>query len=76
MSSKVSRTVTSTKCVSQRCLSDEWDILLTNFEPVERTQEKTKYLVYQCEFINFQALFQHKYYSSNNTHFQVQVLCF
>ena len=50
-------------------LSDESDILLTTFGPSQITQYKIKEVVYQGEFINFQILFQHKYYGSNNTHF-------
>ena len=69
MSRKVSRTVNSAKDVSQRRLSDEWDILLTTFGTEESTHEKTKEVLYQGEFINFQVLFQHNYYASNNTLF-------
>ena len=68
-SRKVVRTDTSTQDVYHSRLSDELDILLNKFEPSEITQEKTKQLVYQGEFINFQVMFQHKYYASNNTHF-------
>ena len=50
-------------------LSDESGILLKTFGPSESTQYKIKEVVYQGEFINFQVLFQHKYYASNNTHF-------
>ena len=53
MSRKVARTDTSTKDVSQSCLSDKSDILLTTFGPSESTQYKTKEKVYQGEFISF-----------------------
>ena len=69
MSSKVASAATSTRDVSQIRLIGELDILLTTFRPAESTKDETKEVVYQIEFINFQVLFQHKYYSSNNTHF-------
>ena len=69
MSRKVASTDNSIEDVSRSSLSDESDILLTTFVPAERTQDKTKEVVYQGEFINLQVLFQHKYYASNNTHF-------
>ena len=69
MSSKVARTYPSTKDVSKIRSSDELNIMLTTFGPSESTQYKTKSVVYQGEFINFQVLFQHKHYAYNNTHF-------
>ena len=68
-SSKVASTVTSSNNVSQSCLSNESDILLKNFGPAEITQDETKKVVDQGEFINFRLLFQNKYYASNNTNF-------
>ena len=53
MSRKLARTDTSTKDVSQSRLSDESDILLTTFRPAESTQDKTKEVVYQGDFISF-----------------------
>ena len=47
MSSKLARTTNSTKDVSQIRVSDELDILLTTFGPVESTQEATKKVVDQ-----------------------------
>ena len=61
MSRNVSRTATTTKDVSQWYLSDESYVLFTAFEPAETTQEETKELLYQGEFINYQLLLQHKY---------------
>ena len=69
MSRKVFSTGISTNDVSQSRLSAESDILLTIFGPAEIPQDETKEIVYQGEFINFQVLFHHKYYASNNTHF-------
>ena len=47
MSSKVARTTNSTKGVSQIRLSDELDIPLKTFGPVESTQDRTKEVVDQ-----------------------------
>ena len=69
ISRKVESTATSTKDVFQIRLSDELDILLKTLGPAEITQEKTKEVVYQGEFINFKVLFQNKQYAYNNTHF-------
>ena len=76
VSRKVARTDNSTKDVSQSRLIDESDILLATFGSAESTQDKTKEVVDQGEFINFQVLFKHKYYASNNTHFLAYLLCF
>ena len=69
MSRRLARTATSTKDVSQSRLRDELDILLTTSGKAESTQDKTKELLYQSKFINFQLLLQHKYYASDNTYF-------
>ena len=69
MSRKVARTSTSTKDVSQIRLGNELDILLNIFGPKESTQDETKEIFDQGYFTNFQLLFRHKYYASNNTHF-------
>ena len=69
MSRRLARTATLTKDVSQSRLRDESDILFTTSGKAESTQEKTKELLYQSKFINFQLLLHHKYYASNNTHF-------
>ena len=76
ISSKVASTSNSNEYVYQIRLSNESDILLTTFGSLEITQDETKEVVHQGEFINFQSLFQHKYYASNNTHFPVLLLCF
>ena len=73
---KEARTTTSTRNVSQSRLSDESDILLKIFETTESTHDKTEGVVHQGEFINFQVLFQHKYYTSNYPHFLAYLLCF
>ena len=70
MSSRVSRTATSTNDVSQSRLSNYLDILLTTFRPSESTQDETKEVVDQGDFINFQTELHNKYYTSNNTHIQ------
>ena len=69
ISRKSVRTDTSTKDVSQSRLRNGSDMLLKTLGPAEITQEKTKEVVYQGEFINFKVLFQNKQYASNNTHF-------
>ena len=69
MSRKAERTDTSTKDVSQSRLRNGLDMLLKTLGPAEITQEKTKEVVYQGEFINFKVLFQNKQYAYNNTHF-------
>ena len=56
-SSKVASTVTSSNNVSQSCLSNESDILLTKFGPGKSTQDEAKDVVDLGEFINFQSLF-------------------
>ena len=70
MSSRVSRTATSTNDVSQSRLSNYLDILLTTFRPSESTQDETKEVVDQGDFINFQTELHNKYYTYNNTHIQ------
>ena len=69
MSRKVARTATSTKDVSQSRLGNALDIPLKVFGPKESTQDETKEIFDQGYFTNFQLLFRHKYYASNNTHF-------
>ena len=70
VSSKVARNTTSTKDVSQSRLGNELDRLLIKIGPAEITQDQTKEVFDKGESINFQFLFQHTYYASNNTNFQ------
>ena len=67
MSSTGARTATSTKDIYQS---------RSTFVPAEITQDETKEVLYQGEFINFQVLFLHGYYASKNTHFLAYLLCF
>ena len=67
MSNKVDRTANSINDVSQ---------IRSTFGPAESTQDETKEVLDQGEFIIFQVLFLHKYYSSNSTHFLANLLCF
>ena len=67
MSRKLARTTTSIKDGSQ---------IRSTFGSAESTHDKTKEVVYSGEFINFQVMFLHKYYASNNTLFLAYLLCF
>ena len=66
MSMKLASTDTSKNDVSQSLTRNESDILLTKFVPEERTQDDSKEVENQGEFINFKLKFQHNYYASNN----------
>ena len=70
MISKSARTSNSTNYISYNHLGNELDRLLIKFGPSESTHNETKDVVDQHEFINFQILFQHNYYASNNKNFQ------
>ena len=70
ISRKLARTDTSTKNLSQIRPSNKSYILLTTFGPEARTQNESKEVEHQGEFINFKVIFQHNYYVSNNTNKQ------